>query len=136
MSVSLLSPGPRLRLHFNSFRLPCEYPRQSLLPLTFPTSPLPNSSLLPLHLRQPHEHLSQSLKTRRPQPGTRVPALTSRKPLRAAARIGAVDNIIHCPGMCVERGIDEADAAFAGEKAVAIDEGDDGSQDWGGEGCT
>jgi len=36
----------------------------------------------------------------------------------------------------IQRWIDEADAAFAGEKAVPVDEGDDGSPDGGGEGCT
>jgi len=36
----------------------------------------------------------------------------------------------------IQRWIDEADAAFAGEKAVAVDEGDDGGPDRGGEGCT
>ena len=50
----------------------------------------------------------------------------TREPFSTTSRVGAVDNVVHGPGMCVQRGVDETDTALAGLETLAVDESDDG----------
>ena len=80
--------------------------------------------------------LNESSALARPRSRTWIPALGSRKSLRAAARVRAGCDVVESIGIFVEQRIEKSERALAGFDPLLVEQGHDTAEDGRGTGST